>query len=284
MTSPAQPLTPKTDVWDKVVLLYNKPSQGDVYHGIGDALQFSRYAMRLKDAGARRVILQAQTSTHKLLKTIDAIDQVIGMSDPAPDHDFHAPIFRQPSMAGWNKPNLEECAPFYFADSYIRPDPELIEEWAALLGPQKLPRVAVNWMASEKSGMMRSIDFDQFAIALVPGFEYISLRPRWDPLARGIRQFNTHVSLDDAAALCSLCQLTVSVDTGLMHLSAAMGCPTWGILPAQPDWRFGMDSDQSPWYPSLRLFRQRPGMLWIAPLAAVRDSLLALKELVMQAK
>jgi hypothetical protein len=129
---------------------------------------------------------------------------------------------------------------------------------------------------------LRSLALSDLLAALPPGCDYTSLQKELRPgdaaafETSGIAHFGSELlDMDDTAALCACMDLVIAVDTSVAHLAGALGLPVWVLLPHMPDWRWLLDRNDSPWYPSARLYRQQRAGDWSAPLAQVREQVQA---------
>jgi len=167
------------------------------------------------------------------------------------------------------------------APFYLTADPHLVQRWAALLGPKRAPRIGLCWSgnAMHRNDRKRSLALSQLLAALPSGFEYISLQKdlRLDDQQTlhdntiGLRHFGA--DFGNTAALCTLMDLIISVDTSIAHLAGALGMPTWLLLPFAPDFRWLLDRTDSPWYPSFTLLRQPAPDDWDSVLHRVGSGL-----------
>ncbi|WP_208852264.1 tetratricopeptide repeat protein [Roseomonas genomospecies 6] len=245
--------------------------------GFGDTIQFARYAPLVARAGGR-VILDVHPLQHRLLRSLGPDIQVL-VRGPAPaPHDVHCPLMSLPRAFGTDLASIP--AP----PSYLSAEPDETARWGRRIadvetGMSGGPRVGLVWAGNPKhrNDRNRSIPVDRLAPLLaLPGLRLFSLQtgdahttlPAALPdLTVGIRDF-----ADSAAILANL-DLVIAVDTATIHLAGALGVPAWLLLPYAPDWRWLLDRADSPWYPSLRLFRQpRPGD-WDSVLYAVATAL-----------
>ncbi len=245
--------------------------------GFGDTIQFARYAPLVARAGGR-VILDVHPLQHRLLRSLGPDIQVL-VRGPAPaPHDVHCPLMSLPRAFGTDLASIP--AP----PSYLSAEPDEVARWSRRIaqietGMKEGLRVGLVWAGNPKhrNDRNRSIPADRLApLTDVPGLRLFSLqtgdaqaaRPAALPdLTAGIRDF-----ADSAAILANL-DLVIAVDTATIHLAGALGVPAWLLLPYAPDWRWLLDRADSPWYPSLRLFRQpRPGD-WDSVLRAVAAAL-----------
>ncbi len=245
--------------------------------GYGDTLQFVRYVPLLEARGAR-VLLFVPEPVVGLLRQSFPNAIIFNRTDAFPPADFYCPLLSLPLAFG----TLLETIPA--PRSYIRPPPERLPAWAARVGPPGQPRVGVVWTgsASHRNDVNRSIALDAFAAILrVEGVRFFSLQKDLrDGEAARLAAFGNVSSLgpdladfsDTAAAIAAL-DLVVAVDTSVAHLAAAMGKPTWVLLPFISDWRWLPGRATSPWYPAARLFWQPAIGNWDTAIAQVRDEL-----------
>ncbi|MFC5359489.1 tetratricopeptide repeat protein [Azospirillum himalayense] len=232
--------------------------------GFGDTIQFARYAPLVARAGGR-VILDVHPLQFRLLRSLGPDIQVL-VRGPAPaPHDIHCPLMSLPRAFGTDLASIP--AP----SSYLAAEADEMARWGRRIadietGRGPGPRVGLVWAGNpnHRNDRNRSIPADRLSPLLdTPGLRLFSLqtgdakvaRPAALPdLTAGIRDF-----ADSAAILANL-DLVIAVDTATIHLAGALGVPAWLLLPYAPDWRWLLDRTDSPWYPSLRLFRQpRPG-------------------------
>jgi len=233
--------------------------------GLGDAIQFVRYAPVVARRGAR-VFLQCHAELGKLFADLPGIDGLTTRGDPLPPVDFLCPLMSLPGIFGTALATIPTEVP------YIRSDPANTERWRARLAadPSRL-KIGLVWAGRPgySNDRRRSISLKTLAsLATVDGTQYYSLQkgPAAAQLADepfGSRVIDLSADLEDfadtAAALENV-DLVISVDTAVAHLAGAMGRPIWLLLPFAPDWRWLLGRDDSPWYPTMRLFRQpRPG-------------------------
>jgi hypothetical protein len=169
------------------------------------------------------------------------------------------------------------------ARRYLDVDPPQLVRWQAALGPKTKPRVGLMWSGSPKNrrDRHRSIGLAELLRHLPVELQYVSLQKELreaDPEVLrshpGIMDFSDEqADLSDAAALCDCLDLVISVDTSVAHLSAALGRETWILLPFSADWRWLLDRDDSPWYPTAKLYRQERSGDWSGVLRRVGGDL-----------
>jgi hypothetical protein len=233
--------------------------------GLGDTLQFVRYVQVVADLGAR-VYLGTQPELHALLKLIPGADMVVSYGQ-LPVFDVQCPLLSLPFVLGTRLDSVPAKVPYLFAEE------GLVQQWAQKLGPSNgKKRVGLVWAGSKthKNDRNRSIDPAKLSPLLqVPGFQFFSLQkgatgstilaPPGAELIDHTGELNDFI---DTAALIANLDLVISVDTSVAHLAGGMGKPVWLLLPRDPDWRWLLDRDDSPWYPTMKLFRQTTARDW----------------------
>jgi len=251
--------------------------------GIGDTLQFIRYASVIKlQRGQGRIIVEAQAPVLPLLRTCPGVDQTIAQGDSPPPFDVQALLLSLPGLLGTSLANVPADVP------YLAADPALVAHWRSELSHVQGFKVGIVWQGSSMhlQDRRRSISLPEFApLATVEGVHLFSLQvgPGHEQLAAlagrfpvtdlGVRFDST--SFADAAAVVMTLDLVVTVDTALAHLAGALGVPVWVVLPFSPDWRWLLGREDSPWYPSMRLFRQAHPGDWAEVFLRIREALRA---------
>lgn len=246
--------------------------------GLGDALQFCRYAEALAARGAS-VILQVPTALRALLASLRGVQRVLGEGEPAPAFDCHAPMLGLPRAFGTTLASIPANVP------YLNAEPQRIARWAKRLGTRTgRPRVGLAWSGNPRhtNDTCRSIPLHRFGALTALEVDFVALQPdiresdRLDLDAARIRFFGTELQdFADTAALAVNLDLVISVDTSIAHLAGALGLPVWILLPFAPDWRWLRDRADSPWYPTARLFRQSEPGDWDGVIARARRELQA---------
>jgi hypothetical protein len=243
--------------------------------GLGDTIQFCRYAALVKAQGAR-VVLEVPASLMALVQTVDDVDTVVEMGAPLPEFDYHCPLLSLPLAFKTTLNNIPGQAP------YLGTDPEKVARWTRKLGFKTKLRVGLVWSSSAviQGAPQRSIDLEMLLPHLPNDLEYVCLQKELrDADAAAIKnapiQYFVEEIADfaDTAALCELMDIVISVDTRTAHLAAALGKQTWVLVPWVGDWRWLIDRDDSPWYPSVRLFRQSADQGWGSVLQSVAAEL-----------
>jgi hypothetical protein len=243
--------------------------------GYGDTIQFMAYAPLLAARGAYIIVL-CDKAMERLLRGVVGVKQVLIDSDALPQFDYHVPLPSLPRRLATTLETVPRSVPYLKAEASLR------RLWSQEL-PDKKARVRVGlaWCGNAKPNPDRSMDgsFLKPLIALEgavfhslqKAMEGISVRP---PEGLKIFDYSAEISdFADTAALIANMDLVITIDTAVAHLAGAMGKPTWLMLPYAADWRWLLKREDSPWYPSMRLFRQdRPGN-WPGVVARVMQQL-----------
>ena len=248
--------------------------------GLGDAIQFLRYAPMVAALGAR-VVVVVPDALCPLLSGLEGVSECIPLSETAlPAFDLYCPLTSLPLAFGTRLDTIPSMTPYLSARA------ESLPAWEARLGARDGLRVGLVWSGNPKhrNDYNRSIPLSMLAPILDVGARFLSLQkdPRPDDkaflLARPEIVDHTAQLTDfaETAALISCLDLVITVDTSVAHLAGALGCPTWILLPHTPDWRWLLDRDDSPWYPSARLFRQDETRDYTSVVARVRHELVKL--------
>ena len=269
-------------VWDgscpkgKTILLHTEA-------GFGDNIQFIRFARQIKQRGAR-VLVACQPELRRLFRMMPEIDDVILKGDTLPSYHCHAPMMSLPWLCRATLETLLADIPYLYADS------KAVAAWAERLRPFSGFKVGLVWAGNALLGQAELIDMDrrrsmryeQFLPVLqVPGIHVFSLQKGGPasqaraplPGAALIDFMDDVTDFADTAALVANLDLVIGVDTSCIHLAAALGKPVWMLSRFDGCWRWMEEREDSPWYPTLRIFRQvQPGD-WETPVAAVAAQL-----------
>jgi tetratricopeptide (TPR) repeat protein len=238
--------------------------------GLGDTIQFIRYARCLQHLGGR-VIAEVQPQLLPLLQSCPGIDRLIGQGETLPPFDVHAFLLSLPRLFGTNLTNVPADVP------YVAADPALVAHWRNELSAIDGFKIGIAWQGNPtvKLDFLRSFPLTEFApLAAVEGVHLISLQKgagseqlrgladRFAVLDLGSRLDETSGAFMDTAAVLMNLDLIVTVDTALAHLAGALGVPVWVALGTNPDWRWFLARADSPWYPTMRLVRQQQPCRW----------------------
>lgn len=244
------------DINGKRILIYDE-------QGIGDIIQFVRYAKYLKSKGAY-VIFHCAYGVVNLIKNIEGLDEVISRQNievPAVEYDYHIALM---SLPYYFKTTLNTIP---CGLSYLKADESLVEKWRLALSEYEGIKVGIVWAGNpgHTNDKNRSIKLSQIKeVFNIPGIHYLALQKGSGlEQAKEFSDKNFHIldsyinSLSDTAAIIENLDLVISVDTSVAHLAGAMGKEVWVLLPFVPDWRWMLNRSDSPWYPSMKLFRQQ---------------------------
>jgi tetratricopeptide (TPR) repeat protein len=245
--------------------------------GMGDTLQFCRYAQAVAARGAR-VVLEVQPPLLPLLANLEGVAQAVPRGAALPAFDCHCPLMSLPLAFKTDPTNIPANIP------YLRSDPPRVAAWREKLGPKHKPRVAVVWSGSmSQRNDKRSMALSAMLPLLGEWAEWISLQKdvrESDATLLAARADLRHVGGElqdfaDTAAVMELIDVLVTVDTSVAHVAGGMGKPVWILLPFNAhDWRWMLDREDSIWYPTARLFRQPAVGDWASVVGRVNAELL----------
>lgn len=280
---PSRPMplhTYKQPLWDgrpfpnKTLYIY--PEQG-----FGDVIQFSRYVPMAAELGGR-IIFRIPPKLEGLLTTLNGVDQFILETDPLiPDFDFHIPLLELPRLLKTEQHTIPGQTP------YLKPDSALIKKWATRMNGGSGKRIGLVWAGQpqHENDRNRSMDPHLFLpLTQLDGVSLYSLQMGHNDQAKksfgqAIHDLAPQIkTFSDTAAAIKNLDLVISVDTSAAHLAGAMNAPIWTLLPYMPDWRWQLDRDDSPWYPSMRLFRQPCRQDWESVINRVTTTLISAPE------
>ncbi len=245
----------KEPIKDRRLFLYYE-------QGLGDSIQFSRYALLAAEQGAK-VVLAVHDPLRRLFKDFDPRIKVIGQKEDPTEFDLHCPLLSLPLAFGTKLETIPA-----WPEGYLKAPAEEVAAWAQRL-PAGRRRIGLAWSGStlHHNDALRSIPLAKLTPLFHSGDVWVSLQkgPRDSdrPALEASGIFDPTAELGDfadTAALISALDLVITVDTSVAHLAGALGKPVWVMLPFSPDFRWLLRREDSPWYPSMRLFRQRrPG-------------------------
>lgn len=258
--------------------------------GLGDTLQFIRYLKLIKNKYKYvHIILESQDALIPLLKQQPYIDQIIARNQVPPHFHYHIPLMSLPYLF---KTRLETIPTM---PAYIQPAASLVATWRTTLAQDKNFKVGICWQgnahystqALRRAVALKSIKLADFApLFEIPGVSIYSLQQ-----CDGVEQiahcsfkeklhtFDEHFDKDygrfmDTAAVIKNLDLIITVDTSIVHLAGAIGdVPVWVLVPQPPDWRWLLNRTNTPWYPSVRLFRQQKNGEWQSVIAAITQEI-----------
>jgi len=300
----------------KTILLHTE-------QGHGDAIQFVRYAPLVAQRGAGKVILETYRSLRRLFTTVSLVQEVVVKGEPLPAFDVQVPLMSLPRILGTTIETIPNRVPYLYAEekdaavlgALPRPsgqEPGVSvatspsgQEYAPDTGaegavkysgalrtarhPDGIVKVGIVWSPSDRASKKRFCPVSLFLeLSQIPGVSLYSLQKEHTDILDGAPIQDLRELLNDfadTAAVISQLDLVISVDTAVAHLAGALGKPVWVLLPFSPDWRWLLDRSDSPWYPTMRLFRpsrsgSTPGALaklgdWPSVFAQVKAALTA---------
>ena len=275
-----QPAWDGAPLGGRTILLYAE-------QGLGDTIQFVRYAPLVKGRGGA-VLLACQKPLLRLLAGCPGVDRLVAREDPLPDFDVYAPLMSLPRLFGTTVTTTPAATP------YLSADPNLIEHWrrelaachGQLAARATTFKIGIAWQGNPQFGAdrQRSFPLAHFeALAQLPGVRLYSLQKKdgaeqlracpFPVTDLGPRLDEANGPFMDTAAVMKNLDLVVCPNTSLAHLAGALAVPVWVPLPLAPEWRWLWGRDDSPWYPTARVFRQpRPGS-WDDVFAAMASEL-----------
>lgn len=224
--------------------------------GLGDTLQFVRYLRLVGQAGGR-VVLACQQDLHRLLQGVAGIDELAALGEPLPEFDCHVSLLGLPRIFRTRLDNIPAEVP------YLLTEQSLVDSWREKLGEIKTKRIGICWQGNPdyRRDRFRSFPLEN-ALRLADGVDaiFVSLQRSAEAEDDRLVQFNRVDSetgaFVDTAAIISNLDLVISCDTAVAHLAGAIGAPVWVALERAADWRWLSHRDDSPWYPTMKVFRQ----------------------------
>ena len=249
--------------------------------GLGDSIQFIRYAPLLARRGAD-VIVECQSKLRPLLAGVAGVKKVIARGEPLPEFDLHARLLTLPCIFGSTPDDLPNQVP------YLSVEEERVERLREEFASAEGFKVGIVWQGStaHKGDRFRSVPLEKFrALAEVEGVRLVSLQKGFgsEQIEKHRDELNllewsdptdtTADALLETAAAMKCLDLVVTVDTSIAHLAGALAVPVWVMLPLANDWRWLTAREDSPWYPTMRLFRQKKPGDWDAVYARIQEAL-----------
>ena len=242
----------KESIAGKTILLHGE-------QGLGDTLQFCRYAKLVADLGAR-VLLEVQKPLKPLLEGLAGVTQVIATGSAVPHCDFRCSLMSLPLAFATRLDTIP------FSSGYLRGNAAKVAAWRERLGERTKLRIGLAWSGSRthSNDRFRSIALEQLIEHLPAGLDYVCLQTDVRDADKQTLRANPHIidpgderrDFGETAALAECMDLVLSVDTSVAHLSGALGKHTWILLPSNADWRWLLGRRDSPWYSQAKLYRQ----------------------------
>jgi tetratricopeptide (TPR) repeat protein len=255
----------ENEIEGKTILLHSE-------QGFGDTIQFCRYAPLVAARGAR-VLLEVPAQLQGLMGSLAGVSEVISAEGKPPNFDLHCPLLSLPYAFGTKVETIPATVPYLTAPF------ESVRRWSITHGSKRRLRIGLAWSGrlTHKNDVNRSINLRSILPLLDLDATFVSLQRDVRPDDAEILKDRTDLInfgnkldtfTDTAAVICNL-DLVVSVDTGVAHLTGALAKPVWVLLPLVPDWRWLLDREESPWYPTARLFRQMSPGNWSGVISRV---------------
>ncbi len=250
--------------------------------GFGDTFQFIRMVPWAKARGGARLILEIAPELLTLARRTEGFDQLITRGTLPPAFDVHCEMMSLPMVMGLTLADLPGKIP------YLAPDPQRLARWRRRLAKLPRPLVALVWAGRPEhhNDANRSTALAGLAPLALPGITFLAVQK--GPKAAEAKAPPTGMSLvplgdeirdfEDTTAILAIADLLISVDSSPVHLAGALGRPAWVLLPFVPDWRWLLEREDTPWYPSVKLFRQDRGGDWSGALARAAAALAALRD------
>jgi len=255
---------------DKTILLHSE-------QGFGDTIQFCRYVPLVAARGAR-VVLEVEQPLRDLLTGLAGATRVTAKGNPLPDFDLQCSLLSLPLAFRTQLETIPSAMP------YLRAPDQALLKWGTRLPAKRRPRIGIAWAGNSKHirDRERSIDLRCLLPLLDVDATFVSLQKEVGATDTATLRESADIihfgheldGFSDTAALISHLDLVISVDTAVAHLAGGLGKPVWILLAHVPDWRWLLDRDDSPWYPTARLFRQSETREWDSIIKRVRDALL----------
>jgi tetratricopeptide (TPR) repeat protein len=263
---------PETDIRGRTLLLYAE-------YGFGDTIQFIRYAPLIAERGAK-VIVECQRDLASLLQNTEGIQEVIPYGEQLPEFDSHCSLMMLPALFNTAIGDIPNKVP------YLDRQPVLIRKWREKLGDDTAKlKAGIAW--SGVSTRKKFCPLETFApLAQLTGISFYSLQKgeavkeaSHPPNGMRIYDYTEEMNdFSDTAALIENLDLVISIDTSVAHLAGALGKPVWTLLPFVPDWRWMLNRNDSPWYPTMKLFRQPAHGDWESVIARIAETLQTKRE------
>ncbi|HEX4676252.1 MAG TPA: tetratricopeptide repeat-containing glycosyltransferase family protein [Steroidobacteraceae bacterium] len=248
----------KESIAGKRLFLYSE-------QGLGDTVQFCRYATLCAELGAT-VILEVQPPLAGALTSLAGVSQLIAKGSPLPPFDYQCPLMSLPLAFNTTVDTIPAHR------KYLASDAAKVALWSNRLGMRSRPRIGLVWSGNPNNAIdhRRSIRLADWITHLPSGLQYFCLQKDVREADQAALDSNPAIlsyaddllDFTDTAALCECMDIVVTVDTSVAHLSGALGLPTWLLLAYTPDWRWILGRNDTPWYPSVKLYQQKAAGDW----------------------
>lgn len=245
--------------------------------GFGDTIQFARYIPLVAELGGTVIVECQVPALKRLLSPLKGVKNVVVEGSPLPDFDIYFPLLSLPLLFCTTMETIPDQVP------YLAPEAGLLQNWQQLMPRSEAFKVGLVWFGRQSLllNRKRSCPLETFKpLANVPGVEFYSLQ-----VGEGVDQLDqnpdftiidltAHITdFADTAAFITNLDLVITIDTAAAHLAGAIGARTWLLLPYGADWRWLKNRDDSPWYPTMQLFRQPAPGDWSSVMSLVEDAL-----------
>jgi tetratricopeptide (TPR) repeat protein len=243
--------------------------------GFGDTIQFARYLPMLAREGAK-ITCACHTALVPLLKNVEGVEHCQPFEQPPPEFDEHFPLMSLPRRFQTTVETIPAQVP------YIHPDPQKVSQWRSRMSGDTRRKIGLAWVGRRKPDPRRSMAMsDLSSLSSVENVHWISLQKgegaaeiRNAPAGLAITDWTGELNdFSDTAALIANLDCVVTIDTAAAHLAGAMGKKVFLMLPKFATWRWMLDRNDSPWYPTMRLFRQSAQNDWQPAVAQVIQAL-----------
>jgi FKBP-type peptidyl-prolyl cis-trans isomerase 2 len=278
----SRPLWDGSDISGRTILLHAEK-------GISDTIQFIRYAPLVAQRGAK-VIVECQRELIILLKNVEGIWKIITHGEQLPEFDLYSPLLSLPLVFNTTLETIPEKIP------YISVDPTIIQKWheRITLDISKL-KIGLVWSGSSESEYDREhlcplemfsplAQFDEIIFYNLVKGEAVEQAKNPPKGVKFVDYTEEIQDLSDCASLIENLDLVISVDSEVAHLAGALGKPVWTLLPFVPDWRWLLNREDSPWYPTMRLFRQPSSGDWEPVIASIIKELVEFRRNILERK
>jgi tetratricopeptide (TPR) repeat protein len=263
-------LTKLSNLRDKKVLICHE-------QGLGDSIQFIRFAKSLKDLGAHILVLAPKELTG-LFSSIDHIDRIITLDSSLPEYDFHIPVASLPLLFETTLSSIPS------AEGYLSVKKDKYNNWANRLGAKSKPRIGLAWSSTSKfkddanrsmplSQFIKYLDFDKYEFISLQKFIKEEDKSLFKKLHKIKHYGNDLLDFSDTAALANCLDLVITTCTSIPHLTGGLGIKTSLLLQYNADWRWLIDRADSPWYKSIKIYRQSEYRNWDPVLRKVSNDL-----------
>ena len=267
----SQPLWDSSDITGRTILLHAE-------QGFGDTIQFIRYVPLVAQC-MEKVIVECQEELKSLLQNVEGADLVIARGEPLPEFDIHCPILSLPLVFKTTLENIPLKIP------YIIVDPILVQRWKDRIHPDNSKlKIGIVWSVKHRDEKLhyRSCPLELFSpLTQFDDITFYSLQKgaageqaKNPPQGIKLIDYTEEIhDFSDTAAFIENLDLIISVDTAVVHLAGALGKSVWTLVPFAPDWRWMLTREDSPWYPTMRLFRQSSPGDWEPVIASIEKEL-----------